>query len=70
MVLKHIRRRVVKAAAVGIVAARKVKNAVIGNKGSKKRQKIKKMAKSVAKRVAKKMATKGKKVAKRMTKKL
>jgi len=70
MVLRHIRRGLVKAAAVGIVAARKVKHAVIGKKGSRRRAKAKKLAKAAAKRVARKVAAKGRKVAKKVARKL
>ncbi|MBI2546517.1 hypothetical protein HYV81_05025 [Candidatus Woesearchaeota archaeon] len=51
MVLHHIRRGLVKAAAVSFVAARKVKHAVLGKKGSKRRQVVKKAAKRVARRL-------------------
>ena len=70
MVLRRIKKSIVKVAIVGIKAARKVKHAVIGTKGSSKRIKAKRVAKKVAKAVARKAVSKGKKIVKRVAQKL
>ena len=74
MVLRHIKRHIkkslVKVAAVSIVAARKVKHAVLGRKGSPRSRKARKLVKKAAKAAARKAMSKGRKVIKRVARKL